>query len=87
MASRERSRHVDTAQATFDVGNYDTYVATQSESALRHLASQYPRREPARLRSLQQNALFDDIGQVLAKQRYQNVKPEPRRWKTAIVPT
>ena len=32
----------DTAQATFDVDNYDTYVATQSESALRYLAGQYP---------------------------------------------
>lgn len=31
----------DTAQATFDVDNYETYVATQSESALRHLASLY----------------------------------------------
>jgi len=31
----------DTAQATFDVDNYENYVSTQSESALRHLASQY----------------------------------------------
>jgi regulator of protease activity HflC (stomatin/prohibitin superfamily) len=31
----------DTAQATFDVDNYENYVPTQSESALRHLASQY----------------------------------------------
>jgi len=31
----------DTAQATFDVDNYETYVSTQSESALRHLASLY----------------------------------------------
>ena len=31
----------DTAQAMFDVDNYETYVSTQSESALRHLASQY----------------------------------------------
>ncbi len=31
----------DTAQATFDVDNYESYVATQSESALRHLASLY----------------------------------------------
>jgi regulator of protease activity HflC (stomatin/prohibitin superfamily) len=32
----------DTAQATFDVDNYENYVSTQSESALRHLASLYP---------------------------------------------
>ena len=31
----------DTAQAFFDVDNYENYVNTQSESALRHLASQY----------------------------------------------
>lgn len=32
----------DTAQAIFDVDNYENYVSTQSESALRHLASLYP---------------------------------------------
>lgn len=31
----------DTAQAMFDVDNYQTYVTTQSESALRHVASLY----------------------------------------------
>ena len=31
----------DTAQALFDVDNYENYVVTQSESALRHLASLY----------------------------------------------
>ena len=31
----------DTAQAMFDVQNFETYVTTQSESALRHLASLY----------------------------------------------
>ena len=32
----------DTAQAVFDVDNYEHYVTTQSESAVRHLASRYP---------------------------------------------
>jgi len=31
----------DTAQALFDVDNFETYIQTQSESALRHLASLY----------------------------------------------
>ena len=31
----------DTAQATFDVDNYEAYVLTQAESALRHLAMSY----------------------------------------------
>lgn len=34
-------RVADTAQAMFDVDNYENYVAMQSESALRHLASLY----------------------------------------------
>ena len=32
----------DTAQALFDVDDYENYVPIQSESALRHLASMYP---------------------------------------------
>lgn len=31
----------DTAQAIFDVDDYEMYVATQSETALRHVATQY----------------------------------------------
>ncbi len=34
-------RVADTAQAMFDVDNYENYVTMQSESALRHLASLY----------------------------------------------
>jgi regulator of protease activity HflC (stomatin/prohibitin superfamily) len=34
-------RVADTAQATFDVDNYENYVRVQSESAIRHLASSY----------------------------------------------
>jgi len=34
-------RVADTAQAMFDVDDYEKYVRTQSESALRHLASLY----------------------------------------------
>jgi regulator of protease activity HflC (stomatin/prohibitin superfamily) len=32
----------DTAQAIFDVDDYEHYVSVQSESALRHVASSYP---------------------------------------------
>ncbi|AXH00545.1 SPFH domain-containing protein (plasmid) [Deinococcus wulumuqiensis] len=35
-------RVVDTARAVFDVEDYAQFVAIQSETALRHLASQYP---------------------------------------------
>lgn len=32
----------DTAMATFDVENYESFVAIQSETAVRHLATEYP---------------------------------------------
>lgn len=35
-------RVVDTARAVFDVEDYSEFVAIQSETALRHLAAQYP---------------------------------------------
>jgi len=35
-------RVVDTAQASFDVEDYEEYVQVQSESAVRHLATRYP---------------------------------------------
>ncbi|XEC93935.1 SPFH domain-containing protein [Paenibacillus tarimensis] len=33
---------VDTAKATFEVDNYERFVAIQSETAIRHTAAQYP---------------------------------------------
>ncbi|MFA5889945.1 MAG: SPFH domain-containing protein [Actinomycetota bacterium] len=35
-------RVVDTARAIFDVNDYEAFVKTQSETAIRHLATQYP---------------------------------------------
>lgn len=35
-------RVTDTAQAVFDVDDFEDYVSVQSESALRHMASAYP---------------------------------------------
>jgi regulator of protease activity HflC (stomatin/prohibitin superfamily) len=36
----------DTAQAAFDVENFESYVQVQTESALRHLASMHPYDSP-----------------------------------------
>lgn len=36
------SRVVDSAKAVYDVDNYSHFVKIQSESAIRHIASQYP---------------------------------------------
>ncbi len=57
----------DTAQAMFDVDNYERYVQMQSESALRHLASAYPydhgeESEP----TLRSNV--DEVSQALGKE-------------------
>ena len=38
----------DTARASFDVENYEAYVLTQAESALRHLALELRLRQPRR---------------------------------------
>jgi regulator of protease activity HflC (stomatin/prohibitin superfamily) len=35
-------RVIDSAKATFDVDSYEQFVKTQSETALRHVASKYP---------------------------------------------
>ncbi|MEM8705218.1 MAG: SPFH domain-containing protein [Actinomycetota bacterium] len=35
-------RVIDTAKAVFDVDDYDDYVVVQSETAIRHLGTQYP---------------------------------------------
>ena len=37
---------LETAQATFDVENYEDFVTVQSETAVRHLASAYPYDDP-----------------------------------------
>lgn len=39
-------RVLDTAQASFDVDNYEEFVPVQSETAVRHLASEYPYDDP-----------------------------------------
>ena len=39
-------RVMDSAQATFDVDNYEEFVPVQSETAVRHLASEYPYDDP-----------------------------------------
>src|SRR5579864_3151267 len=62
----------DTAQAMFDVDNYQNYVPIQSESALRHLASLYAYdhgedTEP----TLRSNV--DDVSQALRKELQERV--------------
>jgi regulator of protease activity HflC (stomatin/prohibitin superfamily) len=67
-------RVADTAQASFDVDNYDGYVHTQSETALRHLASTYSydngeENEPTLRSNVDEvsRALREELQQRLAK--------------------
>jgi hypothetical protein len=57
----------DTAQALFDVDNYENYVVTQSESALRHLANLYAYDDGEdRESTLRSNV--DEVSQALRKE-------------------
>ncbi|MBZ9750115.1 SPFH domain-containing protein [Deinococcus sp. HMF7620] len=60
-------RVVDTARAVFDVEDYAQFVAIQAETALRHLASQYPydEYEDGRM-SLRGNA--DEVAEALGQE-------------------
>ncbi|MEO5800652.1 MAG: SPFH domain-containing protein [Gemmatimonadales bacterium] len=58
---------VDSAEALFEVDNYEDYVRVQSESAVRALASQYPYDSNSNeIRSLSHNAA--DISEQLASE-------------------
>lgn len=57
----------DTAQALFDVDNYEKYVSTQSESALRHLASEYPYDDSGE-QSLSLRGSTDEVSRALQVQ-------------------
>ncbi|MEU6351755.1 SPFH domain-containing protein [Streptomyces sp. NPDC047072] len=63
----------DTAQATFEVDNYVKFVATQTETAVRHIAIEYPydAHDEAGL-SLRGNA--DEITQKLATELHARVE-------------
>ncbi|BCW98997.1 MAG: membrane protein [Armatimonadota bacterium] len=56
----------DTYRASFEVDNYEQYVHTQSESAVRHLASSYPYDAEDETVSLRRNA--EEVSQDLQKE-------------------
>lgn len=57
----------DTAQALFDVDNYENYVVTQSESALRHLANLYAYDDGEEQESTLRSNV-DEVSQALRKE-------------------
>ncbi len=57
----------DTAEAIFEVDRYEEYVRMQSESALRHLATQYPY-DSHEVGELSLRASIDEISDALGKE-------------------
>ncbi len=57
----------DTAQATFDVDNFEHYVSVQSEAALRHVASAYPY-DSSDDHTLSLRGSMDDVNAMLQKE-------------------
>jgi regulator of protease activity HflC (stomatin/prohibitin superfamily) len=57
----------DTAQATFDVEDYENYVRIQSESAVRHLASSYAY-DHGEENEITLRSGFDEVSQALRKE-------------------
>jgi regulator of protease activity HflC (stomatin/prohibitin superfamily) len=55
----------DTAQAMFDVDNYENYVPIQSESALRHLASMYSYDHAGEEEEITLRSNVDEVSQAL----------------------
>jgi regulator of protease activity HflC (stomatin/prohibitin superfamily) len=58
----------DTYAASFDVDNYYSYVAAQSESALRHLASQYPYDSWEDESQISLRGNIDDVSEALKRE-------------------
>jgi regulator of protease activity HflC (stomatin/prohibitin superfamily) len=63
----------DTAQAAFDVENYESYVQTQSESALRHLASSYAY-DHGEANEITLRSGVDEVSQALRKELHQRLE-------------
>jgi regulator of protease activity HflC (stomatin/prohibitin superfamily) len=67
-------RVVDTAKAVFDVENFESFVVIQSETAVRHLASQFPYDDYAEgTISLRRNT--DEVMQALVGELQQRLAP------------
>ncbi|MFO0840252.1 MAG: SPFH domain-containing protein [Phycisphaerae bacterium] len=62
----------DTAQASFDVDNYEHYVSVQSEAALRHLTSAYPY-DTTEEHTLSLRGSMDEVSVALKKELMERV--------------
>ena len=62
----------DTAQAVFDLENYENFVAVQSESAIRRLASRYPYDHPEE-NSIALRSDVEEVSHVLQQELQERV--------------
>ncbi|MBI4717495.1 MAG: SPFH domain-containing protein [Planctomycetes bacterium] len=65
-------RVTDTAQAVFDVEDYQSFVSIQSESALRHLASAYPY-DTSEEHALSLRGSMDEVSAALQRELQERV--------------
>jgi len=65
-------RVTDTAQAVFDVDDFEDYVSVQSESALRHMASAYPY-DTTTDEELSLRGSMDEVSEALQKELQERV--------------
>lgn len=65
-------RVIDSAKATFDVENYEQFVAIQSETAVRALASKYPYDAHEGEESLRGNP--DEVGEELKRELHKRLE-------------
>jgi len=63
----------DSAMATFDVENFESFVAVQSETAVRHLATEYPYDAEGEAISLRGST--DKVSQFLRSELQQRLQP------------
>ena len=63
----------DSAEATFDVDNFEHYVSVQSEAALRHMASGYPYDAPEDTGVVSLRGSMDEVSAALLNELQQRV--------------
>jgi len=68
-------RVLDTAQAMFDVENFEAFVTVQSETAVRHLASSYPYDEYDVKDAISLRGSTDKISEFLRVELGERLKP------------
>jgi hypothetical protein len=65
----------DSAMATFDVENFESFVAVQSETAVRHLATEYPYDSEGTDDTISLRGSIDKVSEFLRSELQQRLQP------------